>query len=150
MSIPNMKGLDTHSEEVQELMGAVPSWIQQWGITAIAAILTGVMALCSIIRLPEKYMAELSPQLNVNDTIICTAYVPKEIATKIKPGQQIGYGILRSISPSTIQNGDYLIEVAMPSTELEDVKLSTPITIANQTILQKLISSLRSKSTISM
>ena len=56
MSAPNLKGLDLHSEEVQELMGAVPSWIQRWGITLIALILIGALALCATIRLPEPIL----------------------------------------------------------------------------------------------
>lgn len=61
MSEPKLKGLDLHSEEVQELMGAVPSWIQRWGITLIALILIGALALCATIRLPERYEIELIP-----------------------------------------------------------------------------------------
>lgn len=150
MSIHNMKALDTYSKEVQELMKSTSPWIQRWGITAIAVILFGVIALCYIIRLPENYTIELYPQLNCNDTIICTAYVPAEIALEIQPGQQIGNGILRSVSKSSKRDGAYLIEVAMPSADLETHTLSVPITISDQTILQKLRSSISQKRAINL
>lgn len=61
MNKPDLKGLDLRSEEVRELMGAVPSWIQRWGITAIAVILVGAITLCGFIRLPERCSVELVP-----------------------------------------------------------------------------------------
>lgn len=70
MSEPNLKGLDQHSEEVQELMGTVPSWIQRWGISLIALILIGALALCATIRLPEQYPIELTPLATDGSTII--------------------------------------------------------------------------------
>lgn len=35
-----LKGLSTHCEEIQELMGHAPSWPLRWGITLIAIIVT--------------------------------------------------------------------------------------------------------------
>lgn len=61
MNKPDLKGLDLRSEEVRELMGAVPSWIQRWSITAIAVILVGAITLCGFIRLPERCSVELVP-----------------------------------------------------------------------------------------
>lgn len=69
----NLKGLDTRSEEVQELMGAIPSWIQRRGITAIAIILIMAFCLCYIVKIHEQAEIEL------------TAIEPKNTATIAAP-----------------------------------------------------------------
>ena len=44
---------DFHSEEVQQIMGRLPSWILRWGITVILAIFAGIIAGCYVIKYPE-------------------------------------------------------------------------------------------------
>lgn len=61
MSKNNLKGLEHRSEEVQELMGAVPSWIQRWGITLVAVILMAAFLLSYFIELPVKTSIDLIP-----------------------------------------------------------------------------------------
>lgn len=65
-----LKGLDLHSEEVQELMGTIPSWFQRWGISLIAIIFIGVIILCGYIRIPKKIEINLNPLLSDNMTTI--------------------------------------------------------------------------------
>lgn len=72
MSKPDLKGLDLHSEEVQELMGAVPSWIQRWGISLVALILIVAIIICNYIYLPQKSEINLYPLPTDNLAIIST------------------------------------------------------------------------------
>lgn len=44
---------ETNSEEVQEIVTAVPAWILRWGITLIFIILASILALSSIIQYPD-------------------------------------------------------------------------------------------------
>ena len=226
MSEPNLKGLDLHSEEVQELMGAVPSWIQRWGITLIALILIGALALCATIRLPERYEIELTPlatdgsaiismseavkikhiyaadnaPVKANDTllaftngtcatapiagrvtyigpvhedtpipvgtellkvaneipadsIIFYAYIPQNIASKITPGQQltipeIDTGIVKTISHSPNSQGNYYIEISSNNSKYFHNPIKTDLTVSSQTILQKLLTTIRHKTKI--
>lgn len=72
MSKPNLKGLDLHSEEVQELMGSIPSWIQRWGISLVALILIVAIILCNYIYLPQKSEINLYPLPTDNVVVIST------------------------------------------------------------------------------
>lgn len=226
MSEPNLKGLDLHSEEVQELMGAVPSWIQRWGITLIALILIGALALCATIRLPERYEIELTPLAtdgstiismpegakikriyvsdkasvkandtliaytndtfaithtagrvtyigpvhqdtpipagtellkittkNATDTVIYYSFVPQNIVSKITPGQQItlpeiGTGIVKTISSAPNSQGNYYIEISSNNSKHFNNPIKTDLTISYQTILQKLLITIRHKTKI--
>lgn len=42
-----------HSEPVQEIMGAIPSWITRWGIAIIASIFTLLIIGCYLIKYPQ-------------------------------------------------------------------------------------------------
>lgn len=226
MSEPNLKGLDLHSEEVQELMGAVPSWIQRWGITLIALILIGALALCATIRLPERYEIELTPLAtdgstiismpdgvriksiyvsdntsvkandtliaytddtfattpiagrvtnigpvhedtsipagtellkitteNATDTVIYYSFVPQNIVSRITNGQQIiipetGTGIVKTISRSPNFQGNYYIEISSNNSKHFHNPIKTDLTISSQTILQKLLTTIRHKTKI--
>lgn len=68
----NFKGLDARSDEVQELMEAIPSWIQRWGITIMAFMIIGSIILCYHIRLPQKIEIELIPLQSNSMAIVYT------------------------------------------------------------------------------
>lgn len=48
------------SEEVQELMGQVPSWILRWGITIVGVLLVGLMIGSCLFKYPDTLSAELT------------------------------------------------------------------------------------------
>ncbi|WP_443937988.1 HlyD family efflux transporter periplasmic adaptor subunit [Pedobacter sp. MW01-1-1] len=48
-----------HSEEVQEIITAVPSWILKWGITVIFAVLLGIVLLSALIEYPDVVKTSL-------------------------------------------------------------------------------------------
>lgn len=51
-----------HSEEAQEILGKIPSWIIRWGITLIFLIFLSIIIGCCFIKYPER----------VNGTVIMT------------------------------------------------------------------------------
>ena len=56
---PDDKELN-HSEEVQEIIGTIPSWIIRWGVTAIAAIFALIVVGCCIIKYPQTILSTIS------------------------------------------------------------------------------------------
>lgn len=49
-----------HSEPVQEIMGAVPSWTTRWGASVIAVIFVVLVAGCYIIKYPQTVEASVT------------------------------------------------------------------------------------------
>lgn len=54
-----LSGLEVNSEEVQEIIAAVPSWIVRSGITLIFGILVAILLLSAFIQYPEVVKAKL-------------------------------------------------------------------------------------------
>ena len=50
---------DVNSEEVQEIITAVPAWILRWGISFVFAILAGIVLLSALIEYPDVVKTEL-------------------------------------------------------------------------------------------
>lgn len=62
-----------HSEEAQEILGKIPSWIIRWGITLIFLIFLTIIIGCCFIRYPER----------VNGTVtMTTTYSPIDVVAK--------------------------------------------------------------------
>ena len=49
--------IELRSEEVQEMMGQIPSWILQWGITVIAIVLFGLLLGSYFFKYPDTLIA---------------------------------------------------------------------------------------------
>lgn len=50
---------ELNSEEVQEIITAVPAWILRWGISFVFAILAGIILLSALIEYPDVVKTEL-------------------------------------------------------------------------------------------
>jgi multidrug efflux pump subunit AcrA (membrane-fusion protein) len=60
IEINNAKLLyETRSEEVQEIIGRLPSWILRWGITVIGLVLGSVFIGANFLKYPDKTMAKV-------------------------------------------------------------------------------------------
>ncbi len=53
-------GYAEHSEEAQQILGRVPSWIVRWGVTVIFAVFALILIGCCIIRYPERVTATVT------------------------------------------------------------------------------------------
>ena len=51
---------DFHSEEAQEVLGRIPSWITRWGVTVIFAVFALIVAGACIIKYPERVSATIT------------------------------------------------------------------------------------------
>jgi multidrug efflux pump subunit AcrA (membrane-fusion protein) len=51
---------ETRSEEVQEIMGRMPSWIIRWGILVVGFIIIGLFIGSNFIKYPDRVMSNIS------------------------------------------------------------------------------------------
>lgn len=58
------KGLDLHSEQVQEIMGKPPRWLVRSGITIITAVVAILLIGCYFIKYPEILQATITINAN--------------------------------------------------------------------------------------
>ncbi|GHV59524.1 hypothetical protein FACS1894182_13750 [Bacteroidia bacterium] len=95
------------SEEFQEVLGHVPSWILRWGITLIASILIILLAGSTMIKYPDVIPAR----------IVLTGSVPPAIVTARTSGK---LNELFVSDNRAVNAGDYLAVIDNPA-NTEDV-----------------------------
>ena len=54
------KPIETRSEEVQEIMGAVPGWIVRQGIATLFLVVVALLAIAGLFRYPDVSPAEMT------------------------------------------------------------------------------------------
>lgn len=52
--------IELHCEEVQDIMGRIPSWIERWGISVIFSVVALLLLGSCLFRYPETVMAEMT------------------------------------------------------------------------------------------
>lgn len=88
-----------HSEEAQEILGKIPSWIIRYGITAIFAIFIVIVVGCYFIKYPETIIAPI---------VITTENAPIDVYSRDN-------GLLETITienNQSVQAGDILAIIA--------------------------------------
>lgn len=92
-----------HSSQINEIIGAVPSWIVRWGITFFLIIVTAIFCLSTVIKYPEEI--ELPLKVVYKDPLIpIFPEVNGKIRTiAIKDGQKVYRGQVLA----TIQDADH-------------------------------------------
>ena len=96
-----------HSEEAQQILGRVPSWVIRWGVTVIFAVFALILIGCCIIRYPERVTATVT---------ITTGNSPVDVVAG-------GSGSLERIpvsSGDSVRTGD-ILGVIRSSARWEDV-----------------------------
>jgi HlyD family secretion protein len=93
----NLFDQNINSEEVHEIITAVPSWILRWGITLVFAILGGIALLSAFINYPDIIKTSLKVNcLNAPKSVLAkqtgklTALLVSEGQT-VKAGQSLAY-----------------------------------------------------------
>lgn len=116
-----------HSEEAQEILGKIPSWIIRYGITAIFIIFIGIIVGCYFIKYPETIIAPI---------IITTQNAPIDVYSRDS-------GLLETITVENnqvIETGDLLAVIAN-SADYESVELiDENITGTTNLPIEKMIS----------
>lgn len=60
MDTDKVEKIELRSEEVQEVMGQIPSWILRWGITLVGLIMVGLAIGSYLFKYPDTLMAEVT------------------------------------------------------------------------------------------
>ncbi|GGI22491.1 HlyD family secretion protein [Pedobacter mendelii] len=80
---------ETNSEEVQEIITAVPSWILRWGILLILAILGGLILLSALIEYPDVVKVNLKINSLNSPKAVLAKQSGKLTALLVQDGQMV-------------------------------------------------------------
>lgn len=117
-----------HCEEVQEVMGEIPSWIVRWGITVIFAIVVALIIGSHFFYYPDVVKVDICITTDASLNSVGAITIPAAGSGKIITGQQVnvfianypyseyGYvtGTVESIDETPDVNGNYRVTVAFP------------------------------------
>ncbi len=121
--------ISLHSEEVQDLLGRVPSWIIRNGMIIVVIVLLILFSGSWMFKYPDIIPAPVVVALDVNDSTKFKGLVKlrQNFAGKVKVGQQVNlkfvtypymeFGLLKGVvnKISSIPTGDYYaLEVGLP------------------------------------
>lgn len=80
--------LNTHSEELQEIMGRIPSRVVRWGTGVIFAILAIILLLSWLVKYPEMVSAPITITTE-NSRIVGKMALQSERLGKVEVGQEV-------------------------------------------------------------
>ncbi|TDO20845.1 HlyD family secretion protein [Pedobacter duraquae] len=110
----------TVSEEVNEIVTVVPSWILRWGITLILAVLSTILLLSAFIRYPDVVKTSMKVNsLNAPKAVI-SHQSGKLIRLLVKDNEQVITGQPLAYIESTANHND-VIQLARNLKELEQL-----------------------------
>ncbi len=118
-----------HCDEVQEVMGEIPSWIVRWGITVIFAIVVALIIGSHFFYYPDVVKTDIRITTDASMKSIGEVKIPAAGSGRIKTDQKVnvfianypyseyGYvtGVIDCIDETPDENGNYLITVAFPN-----------------------------------
>lgn len=124
--------INLRSEEVQEIMGRVPSWIERWGITIIGLLLIIILAGAALFPYPDTLIGRFVfiPACHcTKNNIVGYAFLPAHGIGRVKKGQEarirlenypdgeFGYlnGKVYNIAKIPDENGLYEVEILFPN-----------------------------------
>lgn len=90
--IEEKEEISLRSEEVQEIMGRVPSWIERWGMTAIGVMLAVILLSAAYFPYPDtlvgsfRFIPADTTYVNKQE---CYALLPVQGIGKVKKGQSV-------------------------------------------------------------
>jgi multidrug efflux pump subunit AcrA (membrane-fusion protein) len=100
--------LEVNSEEIQEIITAVPSWILRWGMTLIFAVLSGILLLSSIIEYPDVVKTNLKVNSLNSPKSVLAKQNGKLVALLVQDGQMVKQYQLLAYLESTANPEDIL------------------------------------------
>lgn len=96
------------SEEVQEIITAVPSWILRWGITLIFIILGGIVLLSALIEYPDVVKTNLKVNSLNSPKQVLAKQTGKLITLLVQDGQMVTENQSLAFFESTANPNDVL------------------------------------------
>lgn len=115
-----------HSEEAQEILGKIPSWIIRWGITMIFLIFLAIIIGCCFIKYPKR----------VNGTVtITTTYAPIDVVSK-------NSGNLEKIlarSGDSVRNNSILGVIHSNAEYIDVLSIESNLLLINDSVLNSIV-----------
>ncbi|WP_131538775.1 HlyD family secretion protein [Pedobacter nototheniae] len=99
---------EVNSEEVQDIITAVPSWILRWGITLIFAILGGIILLSALIEYPDVVKTNLKVNSLNSPKQVLAKQGGKLTALLVEDGQMVQENQVLAFFESTANPNDVL------------------------------------------
>ena len=100
---------EAHSEEIQELMGFIPSGVVRWGLTVLFTILMGIIIGSFIFRSPEVIIAPMVLTTKNPPVALLSKSTGKIDRLFVKDGQQLDAGAVVALINSPTKYADYLL-----------------------------------------
>ena len=102
------RGDNYYSEPVQEIMGSIPSWITQWGVTVIAGIFALIIIGCCIIRYPQTLTAAITLTSENPPSDLAARYDGLLDTVCVVNGQKVRNGDLIALLSTPADYGDIM------------------------------------------
>lgn len=106
--MPTGEKITSHSDEVQEIITAVPSWILRWGIMLIFAILAGIVGLSALIKYPDVVKVPLKVSAGVAPKVVLAKQAGRIELLLAKEDQLVRTGQALAFLESTAKHQDVL------------------------------------------
>lgn len=154
--------IELHCEEVQEIMGEMPSTIQRWSMLVIALVAIVLFAGCFLFRSPEtvngKVMItvanrKMRAQMLALDSEIWKIKVGQKVKISLDryPSSMYGHlmGYVIGVSDIPNQDNEYTVMISLPHGFTSDTNCAMPVhsmqrgkgevVVSNERLINKLI-----------
>ncbi|QPH39222.1 HlyD family secretion protein [Pedobacter endophyticus] len=100
--------IEINSEEIQEIIAAVPDWIIRWGITLVFFVLGGIILLSAFIEYPDIVKVNLKVNSLNAPKAVFSKQSGKLISLLVEDGQKVTKNQLLAFFESTADPNDVL------------------------------------------
>ncbi|MGF1586466.1 MAG: HlyD family secretion protein, partial [Bacteroidales bacterium] len=100
--MPEFENIEVHSEEVQEIMGAIPGWIVRWGLSVVFLIFAAIILGSYLIKYPQVVSAPL---------VITTYNTPASL--QARAGGKLAHIMVSN--QQIVQTGDIIAVIENPA-----------------------------------
>ncbi|WP_316801880.1 HlyD family secretion protein [Pedobacter nototheniae] len=121
---------EVNSEEVQDIITAVPSWILRWGITLIFAILGGIILLSALIEYPDVVKTNLKVNSLNSPKQVLAKQGGKLTALLVQDGQMVEENQVLAFFESTANPNDVL-KLSKQLKQFQNNVLANKLTMIN-------------------
>ncbi|MGB1247684.1 MAG: HlyD family efflux transporter periplasmic adaptor subunit [Chitinophagales bacterium] len=108
--------IELRSEEVQEILGKVPSWVTRWGISVIFIVIVGLLIIAAIVKYPNLVEAQATLTTETPPVPIITKIGGKIEQLNIASGEEVSEGDVLVVLENTANEEQlFLIESKLDS-----------------------------------
>ena len=124
--------IELRSEEVQEVMGMIPSWIVRWGITLLFGVIVLLLIGSCFFRYPDVLTTEMTLTSREPVARLVSRTAGKISYLGVKDGENVGEGTLLAVIENPAETGDVL----WLEKQLRGENKLTPDTLVNHLLLK--------------